>query len=117
MTDLQVFRMFVRDPDGDFFSDTEAQWFLDNHQDGIRIAAAAALETMAADAAKVARSYSAGNHSSSLASIPGELREAAKALRAAHRLEEIGDPEEPFSAVVEPTVYPWETFPTTAESD
>lgn len=117
MTDLQVFRMLVRDKDSDFFEDTEAQWFIDNHQDGIRLAAAAGLETLAADAAKVARIRQIGNFQTSGVSVPKALRDAAKALREAHRLETIGDPGEPFSVVVEEPTFPWRTYTGEPESD
>jgi len=117
MTDLQVFRMLVRDPGSAFFTDTEAQWFIDNHQDGIRLAAAAGLETMAADAAKVAKIIQAGNYQASGVSVPIQLRAAAKTLREAHKLETSGDPSEPFSAVVEDPTYPWETYEGEPEAD
>jgi len=117
MTDLQVFRMLARDTGSDFFTNTEAQWFIDNHQDGIRLAAAAALETMAADAAKVAKIVQAGNYQTSGISVPTALRAAAKALREAHNLETNGDPAEPFSAVVEDPTFPWETYEGLLEDD
>jgi len=117
MTDLQVFRMLARDTGSDFFTDTEAQWFLDNHQDGIRLAAAAALETMAADASKVAKITQAGNYQTSGISVPTALRKSADALREAHRLEQCGDPAEPFSAVVEDPTFPWNTYEGEPEAD
>jgi len=117
MTDLQVFRMLARDKGSDFFTDTEAQWFIDNSQDGIRLAAAAALETMAADAAKIAKIMQAGNYQTSAVSVPIALRAAAKALREAHNLETNGDPSEPFSAVVEDPTFPWNTYEGEPESD
>lgn len=110
LTNREAFRMLCRDSNSDFFTDDEADWFLAQYPESIEEAAAAALETMAADAAKVAKAKASGTWSVNLSAIPRELREAAAAIRKRLR-------ETPYSGVVEYPLYPWETFDNTSVSE
>lgn len=109
LTDRQIVRMLCRDTASDMFTDDEIDWFISQYSESLEEAAAAALETMAADAAKVAKAKASGTWSVNLSAIPGELREAAAAIRKRLR-------DTPYSDVVEYPTYPWETFDSTAVS-
>ena len=110
MTDLEVFRMLARDKASTFFSDDEANWFIDTYTDSVLLAAAAALENMAADAAMVAKVYESGVYDTDLRSIPREIRAAAKDLRDRYNDQTNGLASTPYSATYESPIFPWEPY-------
>ncbi len=82
MTLIEQVRLRIGDADSDVFDDAEVQQFLDDAEDDIFLAAADALEAIAASAALVAKLQRTGNLTIDRRAIPGELRKLAAVYRA-----------------------------------
>jgi hypothetical protein len=106
MTDIATIRLLISDRQSTFFTDDELQAFLDLESSDVRMAAAQALDAMAADASQVAKAVSSGTFSQDLKSIPVQLAARADTLR-----KQVAN--EPYSAVYDPGVFPWMAADTT----
>lgn len=100
-TRAQIRLLATGDSMSTLMSDDEVDFFLSQNGGGVYGAAADMCLAIASSAALVAKAQASGQFSSNKASIPGELRAQAEALRKV-------DADTPFSDVVEQYTYPWD---------